>query len=297
MGFVTKERTMKKLIAFIAVGGGILAAQGCADVQAPEDVATADSAVNAACFNDQGKSVSKAALAVAMALDLGNWNALTYFYRVNWYSQIAANCSNCPRVKAILGQQYFTPDQNVFNATNFGADLAASLDRQSSMDADIKRNRPWLMPPAHKLTKVAGPVDLGTGACGAHWVFQADHLDGTPLTATEANNLQERLCFFGMSSSFGGCGGNPWLAFVSGTANGCPTGRTCVAIDPTREDGGSTSTTQPGAIPTYPLNRIWDPANTLLGTKCLTTTGYYGTMKSMCAGIPATCGFLYCIKY
>jgi hypothetical protein len=300
MGFVTKELTMKKLIAFLVVGGGLLAMQGCADVQAPEDVATADSPVAAACFNDHGKNVTKAALAVALALDLGRWNALADLHTItaNWSTYVAQNCSNCPRVKAVLGQQYFTTDQSVFDATDFRSDLAASFARQANMDADIARNRPWLMPPAHKLTKVAGPVDLGAGACGAHWVFQADHLDGTPLTATEARNLQERLCYFGMSSqTFGTCGnGNPWIAYVSGVSQGCPTGRTCVAIDPTYEDGGTTSTTQPGAIPTYSLNRVWDPANTLLGTKCLTTTGYYGTMKSMCSSIPSTCGFLYCVK-
>jgi len=54
--------------------------------------------------------------------------------------------------------------------------------------ADLTRNNPSKLPPAHKLTLVGGPVNLGSGACGPHYVY-ADKLDGTALSTTEANAL------------------------------------------------------------------------------------------------------------
>lgn len=45
---------------------------------------------------------------------------------------------------------------------------------------------------------------------------------------------------------------------------------------------------------TYPLNRVYDPANTLLGCECVTTSGWFGTLQSKCAVKPSTCGYLYC---
>ena len=93
----------------------------------------------------------------------------------------------------------------------------------------MARNNPTKLPPAHKLTKVGGPINLGIGACGPHYVFQADRPDGTPLTAAEAANLWNGMCFYG----FGNCGnGNPCISYTL-TGQGCPSGRTCVAIDPT----------------------------------------------------------------
>jgi hypothetical protein len=147
------------------------------------------------------------------------------------------------------------------------------------------------MPPAHKLTKVGGPVNLGIGACGPHYVFQADRKDGTPLSATEAANLGNGMCFYG----FGNCGnGNSYLKYTV-TGQGCPTGRTCVAVDPTDGDNGSGTTTTAGSVPTYPLNRLYDPTNSKLNTQCLTTGGKLTVLSSRCSLLPATCGYLYCI--
>ena len=134
------------------------------------------------------------------------------------------------------------------------------------------------LPPAHKLTKVGGPVDLGLGACGPHYVFQADHLDGTPLSSTEATNLSNGLCFYG----FGNCGnGNPYIKYTI-TGQGCPTGRTCVAVDPSDGDNGTTTTTTAGSAPAYPGNRVYDPTNVLLGTACTMTNGTVTTLISKC---------------
>ncbi|MGC4091703.1 MAG: hypothetical protein QM756_28235 [Polyangiaceae bacterium] len=155
---------------------------------------------------------------------------------------------------------------------------------------ELQNNNPAGLPPAHKLTLKAGPTDLGMGACGPHFIFQADHLDGTPLTSTEASNLARQLCYFG----YGGCGGNTYLAYTTTTTE-CASGRTCVAVDPTDGDTGSTSTTTAGSAPTYPLNRVLDPANTLLNTACVLTNGKLGTLQSKCSTSPSTCGYLYCI--
>jgi hypothetical protein len=51
------------------------------------------------------------------------------------------------------------------------------------------------------------------------------------------------------------------------------------------------------SIPTYPLNRVYNPANDLLGTQCITTKRALGNMTSRCAVMPDTCGNLYCIAY
>jgi hypothetical protein len=67
-------------------------------------------------------------------------------------------------------------------------------------------------------------------------------------------------------------------------------------VGPTDGDNSSTSTTSSGSAATYPMNRVWNPDNSLLGTACITTLGYLGTMESKCAAYPTTCGYLYCIK-
>jgi hypothetical protein len=138
-------------------------------------------------------------------------------------------------------------------------------------------------------------VDIGAGACGPHYVFQVDNLDGTPLTAQQAANMSNWLCFYGMDGSNGqNCGSNPYIGFFQ-TSNSCPAGRTCIAIDPTDGDNGPTSSSNGASAPTYPMNRAYDPSTGLLGTACITTLGMLGTMTSKCAGYPNTCGYDYCV--
>jgi len=48
---------------------------------------------------------------------------------------------------------------------------------------------------------------------------------------------------------------------------------------------------QPG---TYPMNRVYDPTNALLGCSCVTTSGLVKTLISKCQAMGATCGYLYC---
>lgn len=254
----------------------------------------------ATCMSNAGLHPTKAALAVAMAQELERWDAVAdlrigYGGRTELSSTGQARCKNgCANLLALLAQQnpevtQFV-DQNVFNPTNYSSDLNASFGRQQSLINDLRRNRPAELPPLHKLTMVAGPTNLGKGYCGPHYVFQVDNENGDALTSTQAANLKNTLCFFG----YGTCGGNAYIAFQQ-TTTGCPTGRTCVAIDPTDGDNSSTSTTTAGSAPTYPLNRVYNPTNSLLGTQCITTSGLLGTLTSRCSRYPWSCGYLYCI--
>jgi hypothetical protein len=119
-----------------------------------------------------------------------------------------------------------------------------------------------------------------------------DHLDGTALSSTEASNMVNALGFYGYAV---GGAANPFIAFTV-TGQGCPTGRTCVAVDPTDGDNGSTTTTTGQAAVSYPMNRLWDPANAMLGKACVTTANKAATMVSKCSTLASTCGFLYCVS-
>lgn len=298
---------MKKMFGLVGAGFlGLAALQGCVATtgDGSEQVGNASQAATA-CYSNSGLNPTKAALAVAMADELGRWAPDKDLVRVNggaatqynYIVQLSGNAvclkNNCANTRAILGQQddrlKTIIDQNVFNPTNFRNDLSSSLERAQTMISDLTRNSPSTLPPAHMLTKVGGPIDLGLGACGPHYVFQADHPDGTPLTSTEATNLGKALCAY----SYGSCGGNPYIAYTL-TGQGCPTGRTCIAVDPADGDNGTTTTTTAGSAPTYPLNRLYDPSNTYLNTACTTTLGKVTKLVSRCSTVPNTCGYLYC---
>jgi len=302
---------MMKLLALFGVGVlGLSSLQGCVSAlgDGSEEVGSASAEVTNACYTNSGVLPTKAALAVAMATELGRWEPSKDLVAIKVAAmpmntqpvvQLSPNAvclkNNCANTKALLGQQdwrmYTFVDQNVFNAVNFNGELTQSLGRHNQNITDLTRNNAKLLPPAHKLTLVGGPVMLGRGNCGPHYVYQADHLDGTPLTASEATNLANGLCMFG----YGNCGGNnPYIKYTV-TGQGCPAGRTCVAIDPTDGDNGSGTTTTAGSIPTYPLNRLYDVTNSKLNTQCLTTANKLGTMLSKCATNPTTCGYLYCL--
>jgi len=297
---------MKSLLALVGVGFcGLSTLQGCMSTVGDEAVDRTSAEVSA-CYANSGLNPTKAALAVAMADELGRWNPARDLQVVpgtayGMYRAVqlnpAAVCikNNCANTKALLGQQdtrlASVIDQAVFNPWMYNSEVVASMDRNANFLSDLQRNNPGKLPPAHKLTKVGGPVNLGLGACGPHYVFQADNLDGTPFNATQAANLSNGMCFYG----FGSCGnGNPYINYVV-TTQGCPAGRTCVAVDPTDGDNGSGTTTTAGSIATYPLNRLYDPTSSMLNSACMTTSGRYGTMISKCAAVSSTCGFLYCV--
>jgi hypothetical protein len=252
----------------------------------------------AVCSTNNGLHPTRASLAVAMATELGRWKPESDL-TIGGDGKVAltagglAACTNgCPNTKAILGQQddavssYSGPE--TFNSTVFREDMKASFNRVQTKLDDLRRNNPGALPPAHKLALVGAPTNLG--GCGPHYVYKATDLNGVPLTSTQASNLANALCFYGQ----GTCGYNPYIGFVT-TSQGCPSGQTCVAIDPDDGDNGTTTTSTAGTAPKYPLNRLWDPTNSKLNTACEHTQGYLAKMKSKCSISSSTCGYLYCM--
>ncbi|HYQ02730.1 MAG TPA: cellulose binding domain-containing protein [Polyangiaceae bacterium] len=251
----------------------------------------------ATCNQNSGLNPTKAALAVAMATELGRWAPNTDLTMSGGQVVLSAAglaaCQNgCANTVAMLGQQNAnaTADQNVFNPTVFNSDLQASFGRQTNLITNLRQNSPSQLPPDHKLTLVGGPLSLGSGNCGPHYVYQVDDKNGNPLTTAQAQAMQNALCFYGQ----GNCGQNPYIAFTTTQAQ-CPAGRTCLAIDPADGDNTSTSTTTAGSAPSYPMNRVYDPTNSLLNSVCVTTTGKVTKLVSKCSTQPNTCGYLYCM--
>jgi hypothetical protein len=279
---------------------GFLALQGCtgADYAAQEEVGAQDAALSSTCVGRQGTNATKAALAVAMGIELGRWDPLSDLTVVNGKTQLKAGVTciknSCKQTKAILGQQDFTPDQNNFNNVSYSSDLSSSFGRQDNLISGLRQNHPDRLPPAHKLTLVGGPTNLGAGACGPHYIFQVDNANGTALNSTQAGYMSNALCFYGQDAPGASCGSNPFVGFTKTQVN-CPSGRMCVAIDPDDGDAGSGTTTTAGSAPTYTLNRLWDPSNTKLNTACTKSSGPIGKMQSKCSTAPNTCGYLYCM--
>jgi hypothetical protein len=296
---------MKKVLAMGLMGMGFVVAQGCAVEQGSgeENTVASEAAVGSVCYSMQGINTTKASLAVAMGIELGRWDAVNDLVvsgsKVALKSGVTCVKNNCANTKAILGQQDFTTDQNIFQNTSYAGDLVASFGRQKNLITNYTQNSPYYLPPAHKLTLVGGPKDLGIGACGPHYIFQVNHTDGTPLTTWEGYTIANTLCYFGFNALGVGCGGNTFLNPQVNTAQvttaGCPAGQTCIAIDPADGDNGSTTTTTAGSAPTYPMNRVYNPENTLLNTACKTTTGKVTKLISKCSITASTCGYLYCI--
>jgi len=289
---------MKKIASMCLMTIGIVVAQGCVSGQdADEQASITTEGLSTSCYSMQGINTTKASLMVAMGIELGRWDTLNDLVvsgnKVQLKPGITCLKNNCANTKAILGQQDFTADQNVFQNSSYSGDLVASFGRQANLITNYRQNSPYYLPPAHKLTLVGGPKDLGIGACGPHYIFQVDHTDGTPLNNWEAMTIANTLCYFGFDALGVGCGSNPFVA-PRITTNSCPTGRTCLAVDPADGDNGMASATV-GSAPMYAMNRLYDPSNSLLNSACTTTTGRVTKLVSKCTSAPSTCGYLYCM--
>ena len=246
--------------------------------------------VTAGCNTVSGLLPTKSSLAVAMAMELKRWDALTDLTRatVNGVDQVVlssaglARCSamgsQCLNTKALLGLQHSDVNQvisqNRFNATSYREDLKSSLQRQRDRINHLTMNYPSQLPAAHNLTKVGGPLNLGVGACGPHWEFRPT----TPSGGAYPNpqNLGNALYFFGHPT-------NSYLAFqvINGTGN--------VAIDPIDGDNSNPTTTS-GSCPTYGLDPVYNPDNTLNGKCCVTVSGQNGALRP----VPRATGYYGC---
>ena len=250
------------------------------------------------CDLGNGINPSKASLAVAMATELGRWDPVHDLAvdgnNVTLSASAWLRCGNgCAKTSALLAE-LDPASVNVGTSTGssqYRNELVDSYMRQRQLDGESAQED---LAPLHRLTLVGGPVRLGENYCGSHYVFQADRIDGQPLSRDEISRLQNALCFYGE----GRCGGNPFLSFVQTDAT-CPTGRTCVAIDPTDGDNGSLPPCNQTSSPGYYMNRTYDPANELLSCGCLYSDGldgvaWWSQLVSKCSTVPSTCGYLYC---
>ncbi|MBN1610437.1 MAG: hypothetical protein JW940_27660 [Polyangiaceae bacterium] len=282
---------MKRQLHGLVTLGAALALVGCTFETADEGT-TAQSSQDWAnmCSFSWGLNPTKAALAVAMATELGRLDPLKDLtwdwgqYQVVLTPTGLARCSNdCANTKAILGLQSEEVtqiiDQNVFSPTNLKWDLYASFQRQKDWNDNITRNMPWMIPEEHTLVRTGGPLSLGTGACGPHYTFRATKPSGAPLS--NASNLQNNLVFFGLLS------GNTYLAFTTLNYNG----NANIALDPTDGDNALPVTTS-GSCPTYENDRVYDRNYTLLGKCCITVLGYKGSLQK----ITRAPGYLGCKK-
>lgn len=266
---------MTRQFTGLATLGVAVALTGCTYETGDEGTpAVMDQQVTLTCSSNNGIHPTKAALAVAMANEVGRWDPVADL-TVTWDRKVAlsstgeSRCRNgCPNTKAILGLQDVSTtlviDQSVFNPTALREDLIASFDRQRSHTQSLTLNSPSLLPEDHVLVKVGGPLSLGTGACGPHYLYKPFKPDGSPLKYPA--NLANALVFFGIYS------GNNYLAFT--TYNGD------VAIDPTDGDNATPVTTS-GSCPTYENDRVYNPSGSLLNTCCVSVNGGSGLMQAI----------------
>lgn len=255
--------------------GVAVAATGCTYETMDEGTPAAmDQGVTANCSSNSGINPTKAALAVAMANELGRWDpvadlTVTWDWKVILSSTGEGRCRNgCANTKAILGLQDVSTtqviNQNVFNPTSFREDLIASFSRQKSYIQSLAMNNRSALPEEHVLVKTGGPLSLGTGACGPHYLYQPSKPDGRALD--KPANLANALVFFGIYS------GNNYLAFTTYNGN--------VAIDPTDGDNATPVTTS-GSCPTYENDRVYNPSGNLLNTCCISVYGGAGALQSV----------------
>jgi len=275
--------------AFTLLAATVVLSSACAAGVESESESTAylSEASFRACNSSSGILPTKASLAVAMARELGRWDALTDLVRLdnNGHNTVALSAAGlqrcaargnaCDNTKAILALQDRAVtqviDQHTFNPTTFREDLVASFARQKDRIQDLQ-NSPSQLPAPHELTDVGGPTDLGVGACGPHWVFAPT----TPAGGTYPRpaNLVNALYFFGEPS-------NPYLGFMVTEGN--------VAIDPIDGDN-STPVVSTGSCPTYELDRVYNSDNSLLGRCCVTVSGSNGALQA----VPRATGYLGC---
>ena len=149
----------KRVVAGLMVVG-MAGAVGCAaDAQEEESFTTAALEQGLDCHTNNGIHPMKAALAVAMATEIGRLDPVNDLFVANDFvklsDQARALCSSrgfesCPNTEAILGMQNALVnqevDQSVFNATSFRHDLVASFDRQRNHERNLEMNDPSRVP-------------------------------------------------------------------------------------------------------------------------------------------------------
>jgi hypothetical protein len=274
---------MKKLLAGLMALGG-LGFAGCA-VEQGDYIATEAFELNQACYNtSNGLAPIKAALAVAMATEIGRLTPDVDLKKIqvqaqyHWQDALgltdaaknqcaARGKTGCPNTQALLELQ--NPIINstglvrssTLDATNFATDLIASLSRQAAHLQDLKNNQPWRTPANNNVFTMLSVNDWG--ACGEHVDFS--------VSGDKPWNQIERLVFFGNgNTSAAQSFGNPYLAPVLNEGR--------MAIDPDGQLTG-TGTTSSGTV----TNACIVYSSSLNGAQC-TCEGRSGTYVKLRPG-------------
>jgi hypothetical protein len=193
---------MKRIIVLTAAGA-LLALQGCAVEDT--DIETGSVGQRVECSStDGGINKTKAALAVAMAEELGELDPLRQLeVRDGKVALKAGVCpGSCPKTLALLDFQddvwMQVIPQGTFNATSYREDLKASLGRQADWENNLNLNNPSVLPGAHSLSLASSQP----GVCGVDFTFDVSDKSGTqcaPTTSTteaiyEIKGVQSGRC-------------------------------------------------------------------------------------------------------
>lgn len=196
---------MKRLIVLGAAGGLMLLLQGCAvdtgDIGTDEVGTTTQRTVCGT--DDHGKNATMAALAVAMAEELGELDPVRQLepYWDGSYQKLrlkAGVCpGSCPKTNALLDlqdeswQQVFP--QETFNAIDYRSTLVAKLEEQKNWEINLLQNQPGLLPGDHKLSMIA----TSDGACGVDYTFEVTNptcTSAASLPIYEIKNVNSNKC-------------------------------------------------------------------------------------------------------
>jgi hypothetical protein len=240
---------MRKLVSLLVASTAVVGlASGCA-VEVPADEqesAGSDHLALMNCSNPEGTNAMIAALAVAVANELGRWNVTTDFQKFTtrkWQTVVGlspaglARCSSrghaCPNVKALLFFQdteydnYIRFPGNVkLSAYSYNARLIAGFDAQKICEDRAKINppKPGQVPSSdtcyaeeHLLT----PAGTAPGGCDMNFTYNATTPSGGLLVYPQL--LKNKLIW----ANDGGSAQvlNPYVQFTS-------TARS-VTVDPT----------------------------------------------------------------
>lgn len=204
---------LKRILPLVAVAGFAVA---CVEEAIDSsEIESFDQALD--CQTMTGIYPTKAALAVAMANEMGSWdvsllapgdtNCNSYNAHVKISDKgeaICAKTGNCPNTRALLAladprlndaSKVPSMDQNVFNAVSYCNDLIASLQRQKDFIQNLKNNNTSALPPANYcLLKKA---DDGTlAACGKYYKYTVGTTNGCEdLPATNGDTCAHAVAY------------------------------------------------------------------------------------------------------
>ncbi len=249
-------------IGTILTVASLAAVAGCM-VETTNDVGAVTQSEENACHNPDGYYGMLAALAVAVGVELREWEATTYFYNNGWRDmriteeakQICqANGRDlCGNIQAILDLQqvdYITnPDnQRVFDGIQFYQQMSVYLDRQRIWEGRTGANSCGPRPHALQI------IDVDLGTCTLDYTFSVE-------TEVDPADLICKLKFAGWPE-------NTWLDFRSTEDT--------ITIDP----GAGMIEDEPSQNPSCQTAYVlYDPDASELGGPCCPDGFYGGTLE------------------